>query len=113
MVSPFLPDDRKVDAIRAALPATSAGIYLNTGTAGPLPAETAAAMAEAADWELRTGRGAAALFEARGQRLDEARARHKVRWEWIKGHAGHPENERADELARAGMKPFKPKKAAG
>jgi ribonuclease HI len=47
------------------------------------------------------------------RRLDAARARHRVRWEWIKGHAGHPENERADELARAGMKPFKPKKAAG
>jgi ribonuclease HI len=46
------------------------------------------------------------------RRLDEARARHEVRWEWIKGHAGHPENERADELARAGMKPFKPKKAS-
>jgi len=44
------------------------------------------------------------------QRLDEAQARHKVTWEWIKGHAGHPENERADELARAGMAPFKPKK---
>jgi ribonuclease HI len=45
------------------------------------------------------------------QRLDEAQARHRVKWEWIKGHAGHPENERADELARAGMAPFKPKKA--
>lgn len=45
------------------------------------------------------------------QRLDEAQARHTVTWEWIKGHAGHPENERADELAREGMKPFKPKKA--
>lgn len=45
------------------------------------------------------------------QRLDEARGRHHVTWEWIKGHAGHPENERADELARAGMKPFKPRKA--
>jgi ribonuclease HI len=45
------------------------------------------------------------------RRLDEARGRHDVIWEWIKGHAGHPENERADELARAGMKPFKPKKA--
>lgn len=44
------------------------------------------------------------------QRLDEARSRHNVTWEWIKGHAGHPENERADELARAGMEPFKPKK---
>lgn len=44
------------------------------------------------------------------QRLDEAQASHDVKWAWIKGHAGHPENERADELARAGMKPFKPKK---
>ncbi|TNF63747.1 MAG: ribonuclease HI [Rhodobacteraceae bacterium] len=44
------------------------------------------------------------------QRLDAAQARHDVRWEWIKGHAGHPENERADELARAGMAPFKPKR---
>ncbi len=41
------------------------------------------------------------------RRLDEAQSRHQVRWEWIKGHAGHPENERADELARAGMEPFK------
>lgn len=46
------------------------------------------------------------------QSLDEARRRHDVRWHWVKGHAGHPENERADELARAGMAPFKPKKAA-
>ncbi len=45
------------------------------------------------------------------QRLDEAQARHQVRWEWVKGHAGHPENERADFLARQGMEPFKPKKA--
>lgn len=43
------------------------------------------------------------------QRLDEAQARHDVTWKWIKGHAGHPENERADELARAGMAPYKVK----
>ena len=42
------------------------------------------------------------------QRLDAAQAGHKVTWKWIKGHAGHAENERADELARAGMAPFKP-----
>ncbi len=42
------------------------------------------------------------------KRLDKAQARHDVTWEWVKGHAGHPENERADELARAGMAPFKP-----
>lgn len=41
------------------------------------------------------------------RRLDEAAARHRVTWAWIKGHAGHAENERADELARAGMAPFK------
>ncbi len=41
------------------------------------------------------------------QRLDEAQSRHSVTWEWVKGHAGHPENERADELAREGMAPFK------
>lgn len=43
--------------------------------------------------------------------LDEARKRHKVTWHWVKGHAGHKENERADELARAGMAPFKGKRA--
>lgn len=41
------------------------------------------------------------------RRLDEATKRHDVTWEWVKGHAGHPENEKADELARAGMAPFK------
>ena len=41
------------------------------------------------------------------QALDEAVARHKVHWHWIKGHAGHAENERADELARQGMEPWK------
>lgn len=41
------------------------------------------------------------------QRLDAAQAGHDVTWEWVKGHAGHPENERADELARTGMAPFK------
>ncbi len=43
------------------------------------------------------------------QRLDAAQARHDVTWKWVKGHAGHAENERADALARAGMAPFKPK----
>lgn len=45
------------------------------------------------------------------QRLDAAQAKHQVVWKWIKGHAGHVENERADELARAGMAPFKAAKA--
>ena len=38
------------------------------------------------------------------QRLDAAQARHRVTWEWVKGHAGHQQNERADELARAEIK---------
>ena len=41
------------------------------------------------------------------QRLESALAPHTVHWHWVKGHAGHPENERADTLARAGMAPFK------
>jgi ribonuclease HI len=43
------------------------------------------------------------------QRLDTVQARHTVTWKWVKGHAGHAENERADALAREGMAPFKPK----
>lgn len=39
----------------------------------------------------------------RWQELDALSARHQVNWQWIKGHAGHPENERADELARRGV----------
>jgi ribonuclease HI len=35
--------------------------------------------------------------------LDELAARHHVEWHWVKGHAGHPENERADALARRGI----------
>jgi ribonuclease HI len=41
------------------------------------------------------------------EQLDEAQVRHSITWEWIKGHAGHWGNERADELARQGMAPFK------
>lgn len=40
--------------------------------------------------------------------LEEALKRHDVEWHWVKGHAGHPDNERADELARQGMEPYKP-----
>ena len=40
------------------------------------------------------------------QELEKAAAPHKVHWHWLKGHAGHPMNERADELAREGMQPF-------
>ena len=40
------------------------------------------------------------------RRLDEAAAPHEIEWRWVKGHAGEEMNERADELARFGMKPF-------
>jgi ribonuclease HI len=37
------------------------------------------------------------------QRLEAAAERHRVEWHWVKGHAGHPENERADRLALKGL----------
>lgn len=54
-------------------------------------------------WKKKGGLKNAELW----QRLDAARERHDVAWEWVKGHAGHSENERADALARQGMAPFK------
>jgi ribonuclease HI len=42
------------------------------------------------------------------QRLDSAAEKHFVDWQWVKGHAGHPENERADDLARAAAETFRP-----
>jgi L-cysteine/cystine lyase len=74
VVAPFLPDAEKSAAIREALPALSAGIYLNTGSAGPLPAETAAAMAEVAARERDVGRGHPDVFEETLVRMAEARA---------------------------------------
>ncbi len=74
MVAPFLPDAEKLAAIREALPALAAGIYLNTGSVGPLPAETAAAMAEIAAWERDVGRAHADVLEDTLIRMAEARA---------------------------------------
>mgnify|MGYP002636800905 FL=1 len=37
------------------------------------------------------------------QRLEAAMASHEIEWHWVRGHTGHPENERADELARLGL----------
>jgi len=37
------------------------------------------------------------------ERLDQAAARHELAWHWVRGHAGHPENERADQLAKRGI----------
>jgi ribonuclease HI len=39
------------------------------------------------------------------QRLEQAAAAHEIEWHWVRGHAGHPENERADLLARAAIPP--------
>ena len=66
-----------------------------------------------ANWKRRGWKTAAkkpVKNEDLWRRLDDAAARHRVVWQWVKGHAGHPENERADALARAGMDPFKPVK---
>jgi L-cysteine/cystine lyase len=74
VAAPQPPDDGRLAVVRAALPALEAGIYLNAGSVGPLPAETAAAMAELADYELRTGRAHMAYYEEMLQRMAEARA---------------------------------------
>jgi ribonuclease HI len=60
----------------------------------------------------RTAGGKPVKNEELWRRLEAAAAPHEVAWEWVKGHAGHPENERADALAREGMAPFKPAKTA-
>jgi ribonuclease HI len=60
-----------------------------------------------AGWKARgwkTAAKAPVKNEDLWRRLDEARARHTVDWRWVKGHDGHPENERADALARQGIK---------
>ena len=74
VAAPNPPDADRLAALRAALPALDAGIYLNTGSVGPLPAETAAAMAELADYELHTGRAHVGYYEETLQRMAEARA---------------------------------------
>jgi L-cysteine/cystine lyase len=74
VVAPFLPDPEKVAAVREAIPALSAGIYLNTGSVGPLPAETAAAMADMAAYERDLGRAHTDYFMGSLERMAEARA---------------------------------------
>ena len=74
MVTPFLPEDERLVAVREALPATAAGIYLNAGSVGPLPAETHRLMTELADHELRVGRAGVDDFAELLERMDEARA---------------------------------------
>ncbi len=74
VVAPFSPDPERLAAVREALPALGAGIYLNTGSVGPIPAETAAAMADFATWELTTGRAHVDDWPEVLQRMAEARA---------------------------------------
>jgi ribonuclease HI len=54
----------------------------------------------------RTGAGSPVKNAELWKRLDAAQHTHDVKWHWVRGHAGHTENERADELAREGMQPF-------
>ncbi len=69
-----MPESAKIAAVREVLPATGAGIYLNAGTAGPLPAETQRAMDEQAARELAVGRAHPDLWPETQQRMAEARA---------------------------------------
>lgn len=69
-----MPDADKLVAVRAALPSLAAAIQLNTGSAGPLPAEVAAAMAELEQYERDFGRSQTEYFLESVQRMDEARA---------------------------------------
>ncbi|UWN48026.1 Ribonuclease HI [Alcanivorax sp. ALC70] len=63
-----------------------------------------------ANWKKRGWKTAAkkpVVNQDLWMRLDEAAARHRVRWHWVKGHSGHPENERADQLANRGIDEMK------
>ena len=58
------------------------------------------------DWKRRGWRTAEkkpVKNEDLWRRLDELAAKHDVEWHWVRGHAGHPENERADKLANKGI----------
>ncbi len=62
------------------------------------------------DWKARNWRTAAKKPVKNVElwkELDAALEQHTTTWEWVKGHSGHPQNERADELANLGMAPFK------
>lgn len=74
MVAPLSPDQARLAAIREALPATGAGIYLNTAAAGPLPADAVRVMADLAAAELTLGRGHAHDPLETIERIGEARA---------------------------------------
>lgn len=55
----------------------------------------------------KTAGGGAVKNQDLWQRLDAAAAQHRVTWQWVKGHAGHPDNERVDILARTQAERFR------
>lgn len=60
----------------------------------------------------KTAGGGAVKNQDLWQRLDAARQPHRIRWQWVKGHAGHVDNERVDALARAQAERFRDGEAA-
>ena len=70
--------------------------YLRTGICEWIPAWKARGWKTAAKTPVKN--------DDLWKRLDQARLRHTVDWRWVKGHAGHELNERADALARKGLK---------
>lgn len=59
-----------------------------------------------ANWKRRgwrTASGSPVANQDLWQALDAAMAPHQLRWEWVRGHSGHPDNERADRLANQGV----------
>jgi ribonuclease HI len=78
-----------------AVTVTTDSMYLKNGVTEWMPA-----------WKARGWRTAARKPVKNvelWQRLDAALARHQVSWHWVKGHSGHAENERADQLANAAI----------
>ncbi len=69
-----MPDPEKIDAIRRLMPATASGIYLNAGSAGPMPAEVQKAMDDQEESELAVGRAKVEQFLAFTDRMGEARS---------------------------------------
>jgi L-cysteine/cystine lyase len=74
VVTPPPSDPEKVRSLRAELPATAAGIFMNAGTCGPIPATAARTAAEVAERELTVGRAHRDAYEELLVRMDEARA---------------------------------------
>ena len=89
--------DRRARSAEAAVPGAlyTDSIYLRDGITKWLP-----------NWKSR-GWKTAAKEPVKNvdlwQRLEAAAAPHEIEWHWVRGHAGHPENERADALARQGV----------